>query len=178
MKGIIAVIVTMAMLSIPTLTGPEAHRQPLQIAEIGCAAVPAVVKSPEARENGLKSVLIAKGEFPIVEEAPAAPEPIVEAVAEVSGGWQYYGVCTVTHYCACEKCCGQWASGYTASGTLATANRTVAADLPFGTRLLINGQEYIVEDRGVGGMWVDIFVNSHEEAYARGMFEADVYIWQ
>jgi 3D (Asp-Asp-Asp) domain-containing protein len=87
-----------------------------------------------------------------------------------------WGVATITHYCNCSICCGQWAGGGTASGTTPTAGRTVAADLPFGTRLLINGQEYIVEDRGVSGCWVDIYCDSHAEALARGMYQTEVYI--
>lgn len=87
-----------------------------------------------------------------------------------------WGVCTITHYCPCSQCCGAWAGGATASGTTPTAGRTVAADLPFGTRLMINGHEYVVEDRGVGGMWVDIFVNGHQEALDLGMYQTEVYI--
>ena len=87
-----------------------------------------------------------------------------------------WGVATITHYCNCSACCGQWAGGGTASGTTPTAGRTVAAELPFGTRLLINGHEYIVEDRGVSGCWVDIYCDSHSEALARGMYQTEVYI--
>ena len=87
-----------------------------------------------------------------------------------------WGVATITHYCNCSICCGQWAGGGTASGTTPTAGRTVAADLPFGTRLLINGHEYTVEDRGVSGCWVDIYCDSHAEALARGMYQTEVYI--
>ena len=87
-----------------------------------------------------------------------------------------WGVATITHYCNCSACCGQWAGGGTASGTVPTAGRTVAAELPFGTRLVINGHEYIVEDRGVSGCWVDIYCDSHAEALARGMYQTEVYI--
>lgn len=89
---------------------------------------------------------------------------------------ELYGKCRITFYCPCADCCGEWAGGPTASGVMPTADHTVAADLPFGTRLRIDGQEYVVEDRGVSGMAVDIFVNSHAEALRRGMFEEDVYI--
>lgn len=90
----------------------------------------------------------------------------------------YYGTCFITHYCPCEICCGIYASGYTANGSLATAGWTVASgeDLAFGTRLLINGQEYEVQDRGVGSGCIDIFCSSHEEASARGAYYIDVYI--
>ena len=103
----------------------------------------------------------------------------VEHVAEEeppASAMHLWGVATVTHYCNCSACCGQWAGGGTASGTTPTAGRTVAADLPFGTRLLINGQEYTVEDRGVSGCWVDIYCDSHSEALARGMYQTEVYI--
>lgn len=89
----------------------------------------------------------------------------------------YYGNCRITHYCNCSICCGKWAGGGTASGAWPSAGRTVAnGDLPFGTKLLINGQIYVVEDRGVGAQQIDIYCNSHEEALSRGMYYTDVYI--
>ena len=106
--------------------------------------------------------------------AKAAVEAEIEP--EEAPAMHLYGTCTITHYCNCAECCGQWAGGATASGTTPTAGRTVAADLPFGTRLMINGQEYVVEDRGVSGMWVDIYVDSHDEALQKGMYQADVYL--
>ena len=79
----------------------------------------------------------------------------------------------VTAYCSCAKCCGGHASGYTSSGTEATAGRTVAASgqFSYGTKLLINGKEYTVEDRGgaVKGDKIDIYMNSHAEALAWGV---------
>ena len=87
-----------------------------------------------------------------------------------------YGTCTITHYCWCATCNGR-AGHPTASGVNPTVNHTVAtASLPFGTKIMINGQTYVCEDRGVPEMWVDIFVASHAEADARGMYQAEVYI--
>lgn len=78
----------------------------------------------------------------------------------------------VTAYCSCAKCCGK-ATGRTASGTKATAGRTVAASgqFSFGTKLIINGREYTVEDRGgaIQGNKIDIYMNSHSEALAWGV---------
>lgn len=78
----------------------------------------------------------------------------------------------VTAYCSCSKCCGK-ASGRTASGTRATAGRTVAASgkFAFGTKLNIGGNIYTVEDRGgaVNGNKIDIYVNSHAEALSWGV---------
>lgn len=78
----------------------------------------------------------------------------------------------VTAYCSCKKCCGK-TNGITASGTKATANRTIAAPSNFamGTKLKINGNVYTVEDRGgaIKGNRIDIYVNSHSEALAWGV---------
>lgn len=91
--------------------------------------------------------------------------------------YTYLGEWTSTAYCACELCCGQWASGYTASGTLATEGRTVACGaFPFGTQLMIDGHIYTVEDRGVDGEWVDIFFYDHAAASAYGMRTVSVYL--
>lgn len=78
----------------------------------------------------------------------------------------------VTAYCSCAKCCGK-TTGITASGTKATAGRTVAASgqFAFGTKLNIAGKTYTVEDRGgaIQGNRIDIYMNSHAEALAWGV---------
>lgn len=88
--------------------------------------------------------------------------------ASSTGGTVY----KITAYCPCAKCCGK-TNGRTASGTTATAGRTVAASskFAFGTKLNIGGHIYTVEDRGgaINGNKIDIFVNSHAEALAWGV---------
>lgn len=84
--------------------------------------------------------------------------------------WQTFNT---SAYCACSKCCGQFASGYTASGTKATANKTIAmsSKYKFGTKVEIQGYgTYIVEDRGgaIQGNKIDIFFDSHNEALKFG----------
>lgn len=78
----------------------------------------------------------------------------------------------ITAYCSCSKCCGK-ATGRTASGTQATAGRTVAASskFAFGTKLNIGGHIYTVEDRGgaINGNRIDIYVNSHSQALQWGV---------
>ena len=78
----------------------------------------------------------------------------------------------ITAYCSCAKCCGK-TTGRTASGTKATAGRTVAApsNFAFGTKLNIGGHVYTVEDRGgaIKGNRIDIYVNSHSEALRWGV---------
>lgn len=79
-----------------------------------------------------------------------------------------YVAFTATAYCPCAKCCGK-TNGITASGTKATAGRTVAmnSSYKFGTKIEIKGLgTYIVEDRGgaIQGNKIDIFFNTHQEA--------------
>lgn len=91
----------------------------------------------------------------------------------------------LTAYCSCEKCCGKSVNdpyyGITASGTIATAGRTVAVDptvIPIGSEVVINDHTYIAED--VGGAIkenrIDVYFNSHEEALEFGVQYADVYL--
>lgn len=73
----------------------------------------------------------------------------------------------ITHYSSEET-----GSTMTASGRHAQVGRTVACNfLPLGTRILINGQEYVVDDRGaMTGNVVDIYVGSTHEALSRGTY--------
>jgi 3D (Asp-Asp-Asp) domain-containing protein len=85
------------------------------------------------------------------------------------------GTFKLTAYCACTKCCGK-SDGITASGKKAKAGHTVAAKgFPFGTELYINGETYVVEDRGVGSGVIDIYFESHSEAENFGVKYAKVF---
>lgn len=84
----------------------------------------------------------------------------------------------LTAYCSCEKCCGKWSQfNKTASGTTPQQGRTVACNsLEFGTRIVINGSIYTVEDTGnMGTNVIDIYFNSHEAALNFGVQYAEVY---
>ena len=119
-----------------------------------------------------------------VSEVTEVSEPIIEqeyttAVAER----EYIEVtATLTAYCPCVKCCGK-SDGITASGTQATAGRTVAVDtrlIPYGTEISIDGKTYIAEDCGgkVKGYTIDVFFDSHEEALNFGRQTKTVKIYK
>ena len=107
----------------------------------------------------------------------AEKAPMVEQVP--SGHWESAGRHRMTHYCS-GRCCNGRNAGRTASGAPMTVGRTVATgrEFPFGTRLLINGTIYTVEDRGVPNGCVDILVGSHSEANRRGVFRSEIFIWK
>lgn len=105
---------------------------------------------PEVNTDGLCEVEIVE---------PAKPIKTVQMVA--------------TAYCGCAQCCGK-SDCITASGTVATEGRTIAADLsvfPFGTKLRINGNVYTVEDcgGGINGNRLDIYFEQHSDALRFGV---------
>ncbi len=93
--------------------------------------------------------------------------------------YQSLGEFVITHYCACGKCTLD-GDGITASGTQATAGRTIAVDpevIPYSTTVIIDGHAYVAEDCGgsIKGRRIDIFMESHQEALEAGVKVAEVY---
>ncbi len=91
----------------------------------------------------------------------------------------------VTAYCPCQKCCGEYAEGITASGhEVSQGDHFVAADrkYPFGTKMIIPGygssQPVEVLDRGgaIRGNKLDVFFASHQQALEWGVRYLDVKI--
>ena len=86
------------------------------------------------------------------------------------------GTVTTSGYCNCRICCGQWSGGPTASGVYPTANHTLAVDasnpfVPMGTKVVMNGVEYKVEDTGNFaryGVQFDVYYDSHIAASLHG----------
>ena len=98
-------------------------------------------------------------------EPTPTPEPAPQPTPTRSllGTFQLYG------YCPCSKCCGKYASGYTATGVIAVEGITVAVDpkvIPLGTKLYIEGVgDRIAQDTGVSGNTIDVYVQNHNDAY-------------
>lgn len=85
----------------------------------------------------------------------------------------------LTAYCPCKSCSGTWGT-QTSTGATATQGRTIAVDpkvIPYGTVVVINGQEYVAEDCGgsVDGKHIDIYFDSHQDALEFGVQYAEVY---
>ena len=91
----------------------------------------------------------------------------------------------VTAYCPCEKCCGSYADGITASGhKIQDGDTFVAADsrYKFGTEMFIpeynNSTKVKVLDRrgAIKGNRLDVFFNTHQQALEWGVRYLDVEV--
>ena len=107
-----------------------------------------------------------------VSEVTKVSEPTTEYTTAAAEREYIEVTATLTAYCPCVKCCGK-SDGITASGTQATAGRTVAVDpryIPYGTEIIIDGQTYIAEDCGgaIKGDRIDIYFDCHSEAESFG----------
>lgn len=115
-----------------------------------------------------------------VEAANEPEEPVVAAPVKVS-----MGTFKITAYCPCEKCCGAWADGITATGTTATQGRTIAVDpsvIPYGSVVYFEGPDglvsgYVAEDCGgaIKGNRIDLYFDSHQDALEWGVRELEVF---
>ena len=94
------------------------------------------------------------------------------------------GQVVTSGYCSCPICCGIWSGGPTASGVYPTANHTIAVDasnpfVPMGTKVIMNGVEYVVEDTGgfaQYGVQFDVYYDDHSAAAAHGHQTWEAYI--
>ena len=153
--------------------GAEGH--PVAAVVVGVVLASGVFFGLLALAHGCETKAVA---VPLVEgprEAPAG-QPTVPPVGP--GGRHF----RVTAYCPCEKCCGRWADGITASGTRAD-HRLVAAprEFPFGTEMRIPGYGTVrVEDRGgaIRGDRLDVLFPTHAEALVWGVQWLDVAVGQ
>ncbi|MCM1158980.1 MAG: NlpC/P60 family protein [Clostridium sp.] len=94
------------------------------------------------------------------------------------------GKVMVTAYCPCSQCCGPYANGITASGKTAKPKHTIAVDaynpiVPMGTKVVIEGVVYTVEDTGNlnhYGNDFDIFYASHAETSQWGRRKVEAFL--
>lgn len=100
------------------------------------------------------------------------------------------GEFTLTAYCSCSRCCGKYANNRPldeygneivigASGEQLKAGYSVAVDpdvIPYGTIVIINGQEYKAQDTGVKGNKIDLYFKTHKETVDFGIQSAEIFI--
>lgn len=94
------------------------------------------------------------------------------------------GEVVTTGYCNCSLCCGKWAGGHTASGTVPKADHTLAVDahspkVPMGTKIVMNGKIYKVEDTGNFAQYgtdFDIYFDNHAAALAWGKRKVEAFL--
>lgn len=148
----------------PEVPAEEIQQEPVDEIEITLEELPDSLETDEADPDS---------------EADRTDSDVFPEVQEDAGGvaGEYLGTWTITAYCGCYQCCGDWAGSPTASGAWPSAWHTVAADLPFGTVLYIEGLgTFVVEDRGVYGEWIDIYFDDHYEADSFGMQYREVWL--
>lgn len=116
-----------------------------------------------------------------VSEAESTETKMVTRTLQVG---ESLGMIVTSGYCNCVACCGIWSGGLTASGTIPTANHTIAIDavspiVPMGTKIMMNGIEYTVEDTGNFaryGVAFDVYYDGHAEASAHGHQSVEAYL--
>lgn len=126
-------------------------------------------------------VIVSLTPAPTLEPTPTpTPTPtLAPTPTPTQSQWVSLGVFRITAYCPCRKCSGKW--GYrTSSGARATEGRTIAVDpktIPYGTKLKVNGHEYIAEDTGsaIRSNRLDIFFESHQQASNWGVQYLEVW---
>ena len=112
--------------------------------------------------------------------------PIIETLTDtkVVDVGDEVGQVRTTGYCDCRTCNGVWTGGPTASGAMPTVNHTIAVDaknpiVQMGTKVVINGVSYTVEDTGnlnANNSDIDIFFNTHAEALDWGRRTHTMYL--
>ena len=121
---------------------------------------------------------------PIVEEQTQL-EPLDQQPKQEEEQLIDIGKFTLSAYCSCVDCCGK-NDGITATGAKVQQGVTVAVDpsiIPYGTTIVINGDEYIAQDTlarhiidRYNGRIIDVYFDSHAEALQFGLQTAEVYV--
>ena len=105
------------------------------------------------------------------QEAPSSKVTETEPEGHTVPG-RSYGTFKISAYCGCEACSGGHL--YTYSGAVPKEDHTISADLglqfPLGTKLLIDGIIYTVEDKGSGVVenHLDIYFDTHKKPWITG----------
>lgn len=123
-----------------------------------------------------------------IRETESTIEPTIEPIIE----YVSLGEFRITAYCACKKCCDNWAECrplddngnpivYGASGKVLTSGYSIAVDpsvIPYGTKVYIDGREYIAHDTGgaIDGNRIDLYMGSHKDALEWGVQYREIFV--
>ena len=144
----------------------------LEVARMNTAAQ--LVQAEQARDRAMDDL----EKMTIRAEQTQQPVAAQMTTFGAADAYVYIGECTVTSYCPCEICCGQWADGLTATGIPAVPG-IVAVDpevIPLGSVVVIGGQRYLAADTGVTGLHVDVCAAEHQDAEDFGVQTLAVWL--
>lgn len=153
----------------------------------GCTATNDGDSEPEKASQEVAEMSFHPIETPTVSEPSEANELTEPKLISL-------GEFRLTAYCGCSKCCGIYGENRpvdeygktiveTAGGYRAVEGVTVAADirlLPYGTKVIIDGHEYIVQDKGgvINGNRIDIYFENHQDALNFGVQYKEVFMME
>lgn len=97
---------------------------------------------------------------------------------------EYLGEFTITHYCSCYLCNGNWTGQPAKNGEQLKPHYTIAVDenvIPLNTRIEIEGYDFTYKacDTGskIKGNRIDVYVDSHEKCISLGI-KKKVKVWK
>lgn len=153
---------------------------PLMLVILFCCLIGAGTPS-ESVDEPIKTDIQKTDGVVMTSATPEVTEPEIISLGEYR----------LTAYCGCSKCCGKWGENrpidengkpivYTANMSIAKEGVTIAADisvLPYGTKVIIDGHEYIVQDRGgsIKENRIDIYFESHQDALNFGVQYKEIF---
>lgn len=145
--------------------------------------------TPQTTENPTQSIATTLNST-INDTTTTEEETTTEPAEPSEPNSKHLGWFWCTSYCSCPICCKQYAYNRPtdengneivvgASGMVLEPGRSVAVDpsiIPYGTVLIIDGQEYVAADTGIKGYRLDFYYSSHEEALSHANKWCDVYL--
>ena len=129
-----------------------------------------IIVKPDVEETEEHEVEIVDNENEMVSTPQETEEPQIVSLGEFR----------ITAYCPCTLCSDNWGT-QTSTGVTATQGRTIAVDprvIPYGTKVMFNGNEYIAEDCGgaIKQKRIDLYFDSHQEALEWGVQYHEIFI--
>lgn len=141
----------------------------------------------EAESTEIETTFVEETEIETEAEVETETISITEVSTKSDTEYISLGEFKITAYCSCKKCCGIYADQrpngvvYGASGAELISNYSIAVDprvIPYGTKVYIDGREYIAHDTGgaINGNRIDLYMSNHNEALEWGVRYYDVCI--